>query len=467
MTAPDSQPGRPTSVARRPRGRANGEGSIYPHRNGYAAYVWVRTPAGEAARKYVYGQTREIVHDKWLKLRAQADAAPVATTTPTLDQYLTRWLAEIVKPNLEPATHAYYETMARRYISPALGAKRLDRLQTRDVQTWLNKLATVCQCCAQGKDAARPENRQRCCAVGACCGNYPGRRTVQAARNTLRAAINHAMTSDELVSRNVAAFVKVPSPPKRRRKGSVWSVEEASRFLASARDDGDPFYAAYVLILVLALRKGEVLGLTWPSIHMDGGTLDIAWQLQRVGRQLIHKKRIKTEDSDADDTLPMPDICSAALRLRHEQQTATREQAGDHWHASDLVFTTRWGTPIEPRNFNRSFDRRCAKAGVRRIRVHDTRHTCASLLPALDVHPRVAMRILRHAKIAVTMEVYTEVSDDITRAALKKLGDSLSGPPAPAPPASDAARPQPQTHQPPAVTGEPNQCRPEGDGGSR
>ena len=426
MTAADSKGQQPS--APRPRGRANGEGSIYPYRKGYAAYVWVTTPSGEAARKYVYGQTREIVHDKWVKLQAKADEAPIPTKTPTLAQYLTRWLTEVVEPNLEPATHAYYETMARLYIMPALGNKRLDRLQTRDVQTWLNKLAKVCQCCVQGKDAARPEGKQRCCAVGACCKNHAGRRTVQAARNTLRAALNHAKDSDELVSRNVAALVKVPSPPRRRRKGSAWSVEEGSRFLASARDAGDPFYAAYVLILVNALRKGEVLGLTWPSADLDKTELDIAWQLQRVGKKLIHKKRIKTEDSDADDTLPIPEICSAALRLRHEEQDAARDKAGNRWQASDLVFTTRWGTPIEPRNFNRSFDRRCAKAGVPRIRVHDTRHTCASLLAAMDVHPRVAMQILRHAKIAMTMEVYTEVPDEITRAALKKLGDSLGGP---------------------------------------
>src|ERR1022692_6727 len=76
--------------------------------------------------------------------------------------------------------------------------------------------------------------------------------------------------------------------------------------------------------------------------------------------------------------------------------------------SGDLVFTTTRGTIVDPRNFNRRFNSRRKKAGVRRIRVHDTRHTCASLLTALDVHPRVAMAILRHAQIAITMEVYTE-----------------------------------------------------------
>ena len=77
------------------------------------------------------------------------------------------------------------------------------------------------------------------------------------------------------------------------------------------------------------------------------------------------------------------------------------------WSDSELVFTTACGTPYERRNFNRQFAVRCRKAGVRYIRVHDTRRTCASLLVALDVHPRVAMRILRHSRIVVTMEVYS------------------------------------------------------------
>ena len=84
--------------------------------------------------------------------------------------------------------------------------------------------------------------------------------------------------------------------------------------------------------------------------------------------------------------------------------------------------------PIEPRNLKRSFDARCAKAGVRQIKIHDTRRTCGSLVAALDVHPRVAMAILRHSRIALTMEVYTQVPDKTTRDALKRLSDWLDRP---------------------------------------
>lgn len=89
------------------------------------------------------------------------------------------------------------------------------------------------------------------------------------------------------------------------------------------------------------------------------------------------------------------------------------------------MFTTRNDHPIEPRNINRAFDVRCARYGVRRITIHDTRRTCGSLLAALDVHPRVAMAILRHSRIALTMEIYTQVPDKATRDALKRLSDSL------------------------------------------
>src|SRR4051812_18126105 len=87
--------------------------------------------------------------------------------------------------------------------------------------------------------------------------------------------------------------------------------------------------------------------------------------------------------------------------------------------------TGRFGTPIEPRNFLRFWDRRCEQADLRRITVHDARRTCGSLLADLDVHPRVAMQILRHANFKITMEIYTQVTDQQTHDALKRLGESL------------------------------------------
>ncbi len=102
------------------RARANGDGSILPYRNGYA-YAWVTKPDGLRARKYVYGKTREEVHEKWVKLQRQAQDGPVVTKTPTVGSYAQYWLREIVAPNLSPQTYVTYEQIARAYLVPGAG----------------------------------------------------------------------------------------------------------------------------------------------------------------------------------------------------------------------------------------------------------------------------------------------------------------------------------------------------------
>jgi integrase len=134
-----------------------------------------------------------------------------------------------------------------------------------------------------------------------------------------------------------------------------------------------------------------MLGLTWKDIDLESSELTIDLQLQRVGHQLLHRET-KTPGSDA--TLPLPDMCTVALAHHRTEQDRARGAAGPMWQESDFIFTTRYGTPIEPRNFNRYWNRRRDAADVRRITVRDARRTCASLLADLDVHPRVAMQIL-------------------------------------------------------------------------
>ena len=228
------------------RARANGEGSIFTYRNGWAAYVWVTTPTGTRERKWLYGQDREELHGRWIDPQQQARNGPAATKVPKLADYIAYWLQEIVTPNLAPLTCATYESLTRLYVLPYLGEKRLDKLTVRDVQSWVYR-------------------------------------------------------------------------------------------------------------------------------------------------------ETKTEASEA--TLPLPQICIAALQQRRTAQERARQAAGSAWHETDLVFTTRHGRPVEPRNFNRYFVARCAVAGVRTISGLDARWTCASLLVDLDVHPRVVMRILRHANL--------------------------------------------------------------------
>ena len=393
--------------------RRNGEGSIYPVPGGWRGYVWCTRPDGTEYRKYRQRTTYEETRDSLRKLSEEAARGPVASDVPRLEAFLSYWLAEIVKPDLAPLTYAKYETFARIHIVPYLGTKRLDKIQVKDIRQWLNKLAVTCQCCKQEKDAKRPESKRRCCAMGECCGQVLSPRSRRDARDVLRAALSCAV-EDEVISRNPVPVLKRTSrrAPRPRRKAQSWTVDDARWFLESAWHAGESLYAAFVLVLVLGLRKGEVLGLAWDQVDLDGSELHISEQLQRVGGRLI-RREVKTEASEAP--LPLPPVCVTALRIRKQQQDDDHRKAEDGWVETGLVFTTRHGTPIEPRNFNRSFDRCILAARVRRITVHGTRKTCASLLAALDVHPRVAMRILRHTKIAVTMEVYTEVPSEATR----------------------------------------------------
>ena len=248
------------------------------------------------------------------------------------------------------------------------------------------------------------------------------------------------MSSRSLLHALVDTGLRLPVPSKNR--SSPGTMRPSSGYPAAASQDGNAVHGPSMkrvsssnLPAMTAMYsipptswswssgcERGASGLTWELVDLDAAELYVGEQVQRVAHQLL-RRETKTEASEAP--LPPPDLCVTALKLRRHQQDADQERAGDAWIETGLVFTTRHGTPIEPRNFNRSFDRRITQAQVSKITVHGARKTCGSLLAALEVHPRVAMQILRHSKIAVTMEIYTEVPSAATRAALKKLGQWL------------------------------------------
>src|SRR5829696_503324 len=140
-----------------------------------------------------------------------------------------------------------------------------------------------------------------------------------------------AAVREELVSRNVAALVKVSTP--RARRALVWTVDQSRQFLENARDENDPHYVAYVLMLVLGLRRGEVLGLGWDDVDLDAGKAIIAWQLQRVRGQLLPRP---TKTAASDLALPLPRICVTPLESRRETERQLRAKA-HAWHESRIL----------------------------------------------------------------------------------------------------------------------------------
>ena len=244
----------------------------------------------------------------------KAAHGPVVTKVPTVGQFLHRWLEDTVAPNLAPPTHATYESHVKNYIEPGIGSLRLDRPSRRRRPGLAQSLTAQCQCCAQEKDVRRAlRGTARCCAVGQCCHRVASPRTIKDVRTVLRSGLNSAVRQ-ELLDRNVAQLVQIPK--QRKRKLVPWTSEEARRFLESARSDSDPLYAAYVLVLVLGLRKGEVLGLAWDSVNFEQAHL--CRPSAPTSPSIPALPGNETEASDA--WLPIPDIVTAALKIRRGQQ---------------------------------------------------------------------------------------------------------------------------------------------------
>jgi integrase len=376
------------------RSRGNRDGSFYQRKNGlWVGGAWVRTPEGGERRKYVTSMDRAVAHRKWTELMQQAAKGPVAIGTSTLADYLDYWLADVVRPFRRANTYDSYETMVRLHITPYLGRKRLDRLSVADVRQWLRDL----------KEAGASA------------------RTVQLSRAVLRSSLTNAMT-EELVSRNVAALVSVPRPP--RRRVVPWTVTEARDFLNGTRTHR--FYLAYVLITMLGLRRGEALGVGWDDIDFDKGEIHIRWQIQRdrQTRQLV-RVPVKTDGSEAVIPLPTPVVAVLLDRQAAQDLERSVRRHWINWENANLVLTTLDGYPIDPRNFNRAFDASCAKVNARVIRVHDIRHTCASLLRSFGVDLSVIKEILRHAQLSITADIYVHVTTDDQRDALRMISDAL------------------------------------------
>ena len=158
------------------------------------------------------------------------------------------------------------------------------------------------------------------------------------------------------------------------------------------------------------------------NVDLDGQLLRIRQTLQRFEGQL-HFAPPKTRRSER--SIPLPDELKTVLLAHRSRQEVERAAAGERWRESGLVFTTMIGTPIEPNQFSRYFRVLATKAGLSDVRLHDLRHTCASMLLAQGVPPRVVMEILGHSSLDVTMNIYGHVMLDAQRDALRGMGGLL------------------------------------------
>ncbi|KAA0097833.1 site-specific integrase [Mycolicibacterium sp. P1-18] len=410
-------------MATRPRSRrnANGQGGVYRRTDGrWEGKFFVDTPDGRRKRVSVYGDTEREALDELNKLRdQQRRGVPVATTTLTVADYMSYWLEHIAEPSIRRTTYATYEGDVRLHIVPGIGRRKLKSLQAAHIREWLNSLRTTCQCCAQKRDAARPT--PRCCAKPnpECCGAVLSASSIRHILRVLRAALQDAV-DEELLSRNVARLVQLRVTDERRVRS--FSHDEALRFLKAA--ESHRLYALWAVALAMGLRRGEALGLAWADVDLDKGRLTVRQALHRVDGQL-RLDPVKTDASVA--VLPIPAPLVSILRAHRQRQLRERVAAGSQWRDTGLAFTTPQGGYIEPRNANRMFHDVCTKAEVPQLRVHDLRHSCATLLFTMGVQPATVQRILRHSSITVTTGTYVEVIEAVQRDALDSMGSLFPG----------------------------------------
>lgn len=375
------------------RRRGHGEGSIYQRADGrWVAVIDLGYVGGKRKRQTFYRKTRKEAAAKLNEELANLrKGGIVASSDTTVESFLRMWLEETVQGHKAPRTVESYTSTIQQHIIPELGRYRIGKLDQSHVQTMLNSKK------ASGLSA----------------------RTVAYIRAILRAALNDAMQRG-IVVRNVAAFSKPPRGEK--RDAQPFTIEEVRRFFASIADDR--FEAAYVIAGTLGLRRGEVLGLRWLDIDEQGGTLTVRQQVQRVeGKDQIQP--LKTKRSIR--TLPLTTNVREALDRRMQHQAEERMLAGDRWQESGLVFTSTVGTIMNPGNFYNRYRQALDRAGLPPHTFHDLRHTASTLLVRQGVHPRVAMEILGHSQIAVTMDVYSHVVGDSMRDAMASIEGALEG----------------------------------------
>lgn len=180
------------------------------------------------------------------------------------------------------------------------------------------------------------------------------------------------------------------------------------------------------LALLTGMRRGELLGLRWADVDLEGGALHVQQTAQRILGQGIIFRQPKTRLSRRSIALS-PDAV-AVLRQHRRRQAEARLLAGSAYGDRDLVFATGLGTPVEPGNLRRAWVGIARAAGVPGLRIHDLRHAHATLMLSQGVHPKVVSERLGHASVNITLDTYSHVLPGLQEAAAVSLDTILAEP---------------------------------------
>jgi integrase len=272
-------------------------------------------------------------------------------------------------------------------VSPELGRVALQQLTATHINTLYAKLLT------EGKrNKADPQGKRGPLAPA----------TVRRIHATLHRALRDAVRWN-LLGRNPA---DAADPPRAvgcaGAQVTVWSIADLKKFLASQRENR--LYPLWLLLITTGMRRGEALGLRWQDIDLDANSIAIRQTRVQLGYQAV----VSTPKTQKGRRLvaldPVTTACLASLWERREEECI---HEGRRLDPGDLVFLDDLGEPLHPERASRMFRSASRKAGVPPIRLHDLRHTHATLALSAGVHPKIVSERLGHANIGITLDTYS------------------------------------------------------------
>ena len=238
-------------------------------------------------------------------------------------------------------------------------------------------------------------------------------KTVRNVHGVIRRALNQAVAWD-LVGRNVAVAAQPPQVDRPEHK--TLSAAQVRTLWASVK--GTRWEPFLILTVTTGLRQGELLGLQWSDLDLDAGTL-------QVRRQLGRDKTFRPPKSRQRRRLDLATLEVQALRQHRDRQDELRRRWGPAYEDHGLVFCTARGRPLGWRDLVRDFKHLLRKAGLDEIRFHDLRHTNATLMLELGIHPKIVQERLGHSQIGVTMDIYSHVLPTLGKGAIERLNQAL------------------------------------------
>lgn len=304
----------------------------------------------------------------------------------TLKEYLEKWLSDYAKPNLSPRGFERYAGIITKHLIPDFGSITLTQL--------------------------RPEHLQK---------HYTDKLNNGLSAGTVRyhhAVIHKALQTAVkwgLVNRNVADGVDVPRAHDNEMQ--TWDEYEINRFLEAAKDSD--YFALFHTALYTGMRRSELLALRWQDV-------DFIFSQISVSRSLHHLKDgsyVFTQPKSAKSrrTIALSSFAIVALRKHKEKQEAIRAAIGKPLTDNDLVFSTPDGKPLRPNTITRAWTTLASRAGVKVIRLHDARHSHASLMLKQGIHPKIVQERLGHATIGMTLDTYSHVTPGLQQAAAESF----------------------------------------------